>query len=349
MELIMQEEDVYSSRITGQENFVNTTGLKLPRKYISASQITSYQICPMTYYWNYIENKRESMGIKATVGVAGHNALEMLSTLGDMDFTEEELRQQMDISYASTLEDTPKDLKTGDNGIELLKYKEKMFASMRYYASTEFKKLKVVAREVQVDAAIPIYKTVMGNGGLILEEEKLGDVTVAGFIDFVNYTQKGKVSDIMPEGTSFKDVCTKHEKSLEIGDYKTSAIGKDYKHFMGDVQTAFYSFATGIKKVRIDNITPASVRFTKSGAPYKNNTPPSYTVLRHNTTQSDIGHMQRQIANTVIAIGSGAFTMCHPSYWKCTPNMCGHWEYCRGKNEQKYIEGVAAEKHQDIR
>lgn len=343
----MSNEQVQHSFIKGQENFVNTTGLRVPFKYMSTSQVTSYLLCPMAYYWKYIEGKREPKNAKMVAGIVAHKVVELLAELDQLDYSDAELEANFHQIFNDTIEDMPMEEKTGDAGKELHSEKDKILHSVKMYCQTEFKRLNVIGQEIQINKDIDIIQKVVTTRGNV-GHENMGKLTFVGFIDFVNHIKKNPEKKL--KNVTINDLGDPKEfKFFELGDYKTGAA-KDHTFFMSDMQTPFYNYATGISNIRIDNIVPARIKYNKNGSPRKDNVPPSYHILKYKPSAENIKDMLDQFSAAAVGIGMGAFPMCHPTMWKCNPNNCGHWSYCRGKHkEDTYLKKVAHEKHQDLK
>ena len=338
----MSEEKL--SMFSGEEKFVNTTSLKFPRNYLSISQINSYVICPMAYYWNYIEGKKEKRSSSMVVGSTGHRMFQLLADMKNMDFDVKDLQHRFNVLFDNTLADAGVEEKTAERILELSEERDKLTPSIIMYCQKALPKLNYLGQELQIQCDIPISKvnyTRTGKCGM----DTLGKVTVAGFIDFIASKDKVEVSPF--ENDVFAPIKDKNLiPNLEVGDYKIGSP-KDYTYFRDDLQMIYYSMATEIPTIRIDNIVAARLKYNKDGGPRKDNIPPSFNILKYKVTTEDQERVKAQISNAAIGIGSGAFPQCHSAHWKCSERMCGHWNYCRGKDAGKYLEKVAVEKWQD--
>jgi hypothetical protein len=344
-----EDQDVKPDRIDTSK-FVNTTGLSFPTSYMSASQVNTYMICPMSYYWRYVERKREPSVPKMLIGSVGHKVLEIMSDLDMSSLSEGEIKSTFDMCLEQEMDEVPLAEKGNLEFIsEVTETRDGILPSLCLYYKKVFPTLKVLAQEVQVSAAVPINVIDLSKKGNI-EHRTLGDMTFVGFIDFINYRGDlaGKALKKV-KSVQFEELnLLKNYGSapLEIGDYKTGQ-NKDEDYFRDDIQSPFYSYATGIGDIRIDNIPVSKVKFKKDGTPYATNVPPSYNVLRYQPQSHDIDNMLHQFSAAAVGIGSGSFPMCHPTSWKCSPKMCGHWSYCRGKQSASYAVKVSSEKFED--
>lgn len=334
------ETTVSQSRVI-EDNFINTTGLSFPQQYLSYSQMTKFQLCPKAYEFTYIHKMKEIPGPKAMIGIAGHKMLELMAEFEKYDYTLEELQAQFEMAFSNTISDLPADYKKA-NEEELNEEKDRLIPSMQLYCKDMLPKLNIVAQEVQVHKPIQVFRSFLKDGKP--DKKLLGEISVVGFIDFINSTSKIRQKQI--KGDTFTKVATelKEVKSLEFGDYKTGSV-KDHTHFMGDIQIPFYSYATGIGNCRIDNICSSKVKFNKDGSPRKDNVPPSFNVLKYSPTKEDITDALETMSEFAAGIGSGAYPQCHSSHWLCSEARCGHWYHCRGKKADKYLKKVAVEKY----
>lgn len=336
----MTEEKVKKkSFIKDIETFVNTTGLKIPFNYLSTSQVNTYLICPRSYYWRYVEGKREPTSPNLVTGIVGHKLLENLALMDNLEVSEEFLTREFNNLFNELLETVPSDQKTKEGMIEFNKSKDKFLPSLHLYCREVFPTMNIVGQEVQVNADMDIIHTDItdkNNVGI----SNIGKITFVGFVDFINKT-KGKKDGPPIKGATFRELKDKvNGLDFQIGDYKSGAE-KDHTYFMSDVQTPFYSYVTGINNIRVDYIAHSSIKYTVKGVPYKNSRPPMYNILTYNPNIHNMKDMLNQFSSAAIGIGNGSFPMCHQTMWKCNEKSCGHWDYCRGKHKDTvYIKKV---------
>ena len=326
-----------SNTSTSDVKVKNTTELKIPKEYLSVSQVNAYTICPMSYYFKYIEKRREKKNPGLFLGNVTHSLLENLYLQKDHGISDKDLEEVDEEDKTKEFLDDAKNL--GEN----------MLHSIVMYCKHELtRRGQPIAVEAKVHRPIPVKKmdiTHRGSVGWI----DLGEISCIGYVDYIDDLSKKNTKTF--EGDKFKLLTPfsgEESKNLVLGDYKTGAA-KDHNYVASDIQMPFYSYATNIRSARIDNILEAKIKFKKNGEPRKDNVPPSYRILKYSIEAEEIKSALYQISQAAIGIGSGNFTMCHWKHWKCSPRMCSHWEYCRGKDAPRFLEKVAEEKFQGLK
>jgi len=314
------------------DKLVNTTGLKFPSKYLSNSQITTYVLCPMSYKFSYVDGLKEPPNPFLITGRAAHNILEIFSEFNNYEFDAVELEENFKMIFEKEMQDVPTNLKTKEKMVEFIDAKDKILPSLKLYCKDVLPKLNVIAKEIEVSKPIPIYEQYVDFIGdlkkKIVRKELLGEVSFVGYIDFIR--SKSKTKATMIKTAHYEDELFSNKKDVQVGDYKTGAR-KDATFFNNDLQLPFYSYATGIKETRIDNIVKSKMGYKKDGTLRKDAVLPSYSVLHNTVKDSQISMMLEQYSTVALGIAKGVFPRCHESYWKCSESNCLHWKYCRGK------------------
>jgi hypothetical protein len=316
-----------ASFFIGQDKFVNTTGLKFPNNYLSISQINKYTMCPRSYYFSYIEERKEPAGAALIGGQVTHKVLELIGQMKGIDFTDEMVSHHFERLFKDQFEATDPRYRVEQSYDDMYAEVAPLIPSLRWYVKNELPKLKIIGQEVQVSKEVPVYRSVMTSRGKVAKE-MIGNITFAGFVDMFNNT--GNVS-VPPMDSVYKDVPLDVATQLEIGDYKTGSV-QDMSFFAYDLQLAFYAYATNVMNVRVDNIPAVKTKVLKTGKPSKTDVAAGANILRFKETSDSVAHTLAQLSDAAIGIGSGAFPQCNHKFWLCSPKYCHHWSYCRGSH-----------------
>lgn len=104
------------------------------------------------------------------------------------------------------------------------------------------------------------------------------------------------------------------ETRTEVADYKVTNRAKSQRDVACSVQLAVYAAATRKRKVSFISLSKQTCKTTRA----------TTAALPVKTLAAIVRGMQD-------AIKKGAFPMCSPSNFLCSPKFCGYWQLCRGK------------------
>ena len=332
-------KEVHSRRIK-DAHFKNTTGLCFPSNYLSNSQIGLFRICPKAYEFSYIQRIREKRGPSAVVGLSVHKFLETMTEMRKPKLPEKDLIDCFEDIFSTELKGNGAEY-TIEEKEEVNMRKKKIIPSLLSYYEKEAPNVNTLLIEKQVDAPVPIARKKFNSVTKKVTVEPCGEISIIGFVDSIitkhktEFIKEAEVSDVVKK---FVD--------LQIQDFKTGAK-KDATEIIADYQLPFYSYATGIDKIRIDNIIVSKAK-TEKGIK------PNYAIFEQTIEAFHLENMLAEYCSAAYSIGKGYFTdsggySCDENtfpkvslnHWKCSPKYCGHWYHCRGDKVDSYLKKVA--------
>jgi len=133
--------------------------------------------------------------------------------------------------------------------------------------------------------------------------KKIGSVPTLGYIDLIDQVPIGNAAG---------------PTKLVVCDLKYTKQTWSQDKLEKDPQFTLYAIATGIADVRVDNI----VHKVKG---------PEFTQKEAHKTPHDQKVFIEDYEETVELIKKGIFPKASIDSWQCSPEWCGYWNQCRGK------------------
>lgn len=281
-------------------------GFKLPRGYLSPSQIGMYLKCPRQYYYRYIRDDKRPPGVAMTLGTGAHAAVEKTHHhLVDHKVPApiEMVLEAFSESFDKGAKNVPKKEWTEegndkgtvkDVGVRLVTIYNRDFA--------------------------PLVQPQVHNGIRGIEQKvevTVAGVPMVGFIDLIDTNADAIMSveeRALLQGQG-KDVPALFRTA--VSDFKTKQKSMSQGETDGSFQLTFYSYATGIGLVRFDQLLKQKK--------------PKVKRIHSQRTSQDYAWMNEIISSVAKAISAGIFPPCDPTSWACTPKWCGYYFLCRGK------------------
>ena len=268
---------------------------RLPRGYLSISQVGQYQKCGMAYYYRYIEEVPVPTNSFMAQGTAVHGGAEKLHLSLIDDMTPPPLGY-IEAAYEGKIDELlsnpdlvimPEDVNGGhikDIGIDLMR---------TYYAGAlgECKDLGEGAtgnyRPIYPVAAERVVRTML----------EIPDAEPVPFLGVIDLEEVDGVADLKVK-----------RKMGPQGETDNS------------LQLSLYAHVTKKKKVRLDQLIKPSKKLATR-------------YLRRESTRTDreIAHALQITSETAIDISKGRFRLTMPDSWWCSKDWCPYWSRCRGK------------------
>jgi len=266
--------------------------LRLPKGYLSASQVLTYHACPKSYEYRYVHELYSPPSIELLEGGAVHRGLEA------------GLREKLETGKTcpkSTMLDAYREhwkkieVEVEDWGDE---GKEKACAAAERRDMFFLQEYK----ESHMDQAVPVgveqrFYTTIG-------QER---VPVLGFIDLVEDTHREETA---PDGSKTK------QPVRQVVDHKVVSRSKSDSEVDNDMQLTLYAMATNIPYVKFNSFV-------------KTKDPKIQTRCSARTTR-DYAWVCALFIATAQGIDAGYFPPTLPTNWKCGPKYCGYYNRCRG-------------------
>lgn len=286
-------------------------GFKLPKKYMSNSQVEMYLRCPRQYYFRYVCDHKRPPGVAMSLGTGAHGAVELTHHhIVDHDVpapTEMVLDRFADSfeKAAEEIEDqtweaegvTPGAVK--DVGIRLVKLYNETWAHKvkpQVLINEKGKEERGIEKKFQVDVA---------------------GVPMLGFIDLIDTNDAYTVSEVERKLMQDKGQDVPESMRTVVSDFKTRAKSASQTEADCSLQLTLYSYAMKIPAVRYDLLLKQKVpKFKRVSA------------LRQ--TQDHLW-LKEVVHGVASAISMGAFPPCNPGDWVCSEKWCGFHSRCRGK------------------
>jgi hypothetical protein len=262
----------------------------LPRGTFSYSQYGAYQRCPKSYEYSYVDNIKTPPAALAFKGQVIHRGAEEahLSIIRTNKIPEIEVIKAV---VVDAFDKGKGEVETWEEGEDAGKTKD---SAIRLYMTYHLKALPQV-HPVAAEQSFVLY---------------LDGTPITGYIDLIDRESAGTFAGIEDPGVPV------------VADLKVSKASWSQADIDKDAQFTLYSKATGISKVRVDNLVTL-----KNGPEYKRQTairnPRDYEIL--------LEHM----AETITLIKKGIFPKTAIDSWVCSGRWCGYWDKCRGKGLKK--------------
>jgi hypothetical protein len=277
--------------------------LVLPKKYMSASQVSMYLRCPRQYKFRYVDDHKRPPAVPAAMGSSGHAALETTHhhiVDHDVPAPTEQLLDCFSDQWekiSSLIEDW--------EGEQPGLIKDKGVALVRLYNETV---APAVKPQVDADDVRGIEKKF---------EITVGGVPMLGFIDLIDENASIAASPeelllLQAEGRTLPA-----DLRTAIADFKFRGKAATQAEVDGSLQLTLYSLATGVYAVRFDQLIKTKVPKIKRA-----------TAVRSRQDHLWLTQVVREVAE---AVSKGVFPPCDPTGWVCSPKWCGYWHMCRGK------------------
>lgn len=249
----------------------------LPKKFLSASQINKYLTCPKQYEFEYV--LQEPTNFKRSVALVTGSSVHKYVETHIKRMLAAELQPQ---SYSEVLVEADAEIKDmfSDSSVDL---EEGTVESGLIYSQNLY---RLWHKELS--------PTILPLKSEYKFEDKVGDVPVLGFIDYVD------------AGSGKQEICDLKvvDKSKSISDARDS------------VQLAMYAIVENNPCVRFDSIVK-----TKT---------PKISQVRYEYTKGELNYYTDLIGEVATSISAGNFPKTAPTSWACNAKWCPFYDKCRG-------------------
>lgn len=285
-------------------------GFKLPKRYLSHSQVEMYLRCPRQYYFRYVCDHKRPPGVALSLGSGTHGAVEMTHhhiVDHDVPAPIEMLLDHFSDKFDAAAEEidakewekegTTKDA-TKDVGVKLVRlYNAKWAPLVRpQVRQVDGKEVRGIEKKFEIEVA---------------------GVPMLGFIDLIDTNDAFTVSETERKMLQKKGSDVPEAMRTVIADFKTRAKSASQADIDGSLQLTLYSFAEKIPAVRYDQLLKQKVPKIKR-----------VSALRQT---DDYLWMKEVVHGVASAVSAGVFPPCDPTAWVCSEKWCGFWHMCRGK------------------
>lgn len=266
---------------------------RLPRGYLSVSQITQYAKCGMAYYFRYILEVPVRSNSYMAQGSALHSGAEKMHiAMYDGDVPPVEYVEQAYEGALTKYFDPGLDVEIMEEDVDLGRIKDTGMEMIRIYhkgagGNIIDPETKKPMRKLYPVAAERVVRT-------MLEVPDAEPVPFLGVIDI--------------------------EEPHTVRDLKTKRKLGTQSEADNSLQLSLYAAVSGKPDVSIDQL----VRKTKT-------LPARYIRREAHRTQQEIAHAKQIASETAEDIAKGRFRLTMPDSWWCSENWCAYWDRCRGK------------------
>lgn len=287
-------EEIDNEEVTGISKYASSLTDKLPRGYLSVSQITQFMKCGRAYEFRYLQDVPIPRNSFTAQGSALHKAAEKMH-LSMMDNAGAPPLSYVESAYEDAhteyfvndpeLVIMEEDVDAGrvkDVGIEMIRLYHRGASGQLIDPDT-----KLPMRPLYPIAAERVVRTMLKP----LEGEEVPFMAV---ID-------------IEEPTNVRDLKTKRKKGSQA-DADNS------------LQLSLYASITQKPDVHIDQL----IKPTKTMGP-------RYIRVASHRTQEEMLHAVEIAASVATDIAKGRFPLTMPDNWWCTANWCPYWGLCRGR------------------
>ena len=266
---------------------------RLPKGYLSVSQVTQFMKCGEAYYYRYVMGRQVPSNVFQVQGRGVHKAAEKLhlSMIQDAPIGEAEMLQTYSDLYDEEIKTAvsehneddadEKDANDKDIGVRLTKkYHKVALGNDRDAAGKPVMAVRPIAAE----------RVVRVN---IITEESLV-IPFLGVIDL--------------------------EEENAIADLKTKKKASSQADTDNSLQLSLYAHVTGKPLVRLDQLVKPTKTLKER-----------FIRTESVRTKNEVLHALDVVSQVAQDIASGRFRKTNPENWWCTSKWCPYWSDCRGR------------------
>lgn len=286
---LLDEEDLELEQYEQYNNF------KLPKDYLSYSQISLYHFCGEKYRRKYVLGKRRPASSNMAQGRMVHHIVEEMllykrdkQEIPPVEFHEDLLAEEIDEFF--------EDVETWDE-----KVPDKQNAR-----ETSSELLKIYRNQRLPDARVR-------DTELKIQTTFRDKIPFVGYIDLVEKgsEEENTVSDD-PLFDPYEIQPTDRVRDLKV-------TGRTYPkgRVENSLQLTLYSEILDVEDVGFDLLVQ-----TKK---------PKFVAHRAERSSGDKEHALDVVEDTAEAISAGVFPRTDPDHWMCSKKWCPFWDDCRGK------------------
>jgi hypothetical protein len=279
----------------------------LPRGYLSPSQVNMYLKCPRAWELAYIHRKPRRTSARMFQGIQVHQAIEtVLKTRLETGILPSQATA-LD-AYSDAFTETKAlidDWEGSDEGaVKDLGVK----CTKAYYDEAA-----VDATPIEVEKTFhAVFKSPDGKIRL----------PILGRIDSIQVqTHTEQEYQDIREALSVKQPT----KPKRVHDLKVVTDKWSEKDLKNDLQFAIYAGVEHVPDVQVDMVVKGRAKMPR----------PRYEKLAGVVSSRDVEHAKKVVLSVAYGIAAGVstgnFQLADPSHWGCSPEWCGMWQYCRGK------------------
>ena len=276
---------------------------KLPKGYLSPSQIWLYMACGIKYWFTYIEKISGQSDTNMRIGTAVHSALELYYKM----VIEEQFRvdEKDAVEHAVDMFSQVSE----EEGVKVAGDEKDIAANLITRATSSY--IRYIAPTISPISTEEDIKYTSECG-----------VPIVGKLDLRRHPHDWE-KELYPD------------LDQVITDHKVGAVWSLSK-LRNSLQFVLYSKATGVPRVEIHNVKRdiKGVRANKiTPAKQKEDVVEPVSnirLLRSNFDAVDYVYAENMIETIATYISKGVFMPCAPDSWTCTPAKCSYWTRCRG-------------------
>lgn len=269
----------------------NTLGNKLPRGYISTSQVTQYLSCGAAYDFRYIQDIAVAGNNFTVQGRGVHKAAENLH-LALINTTAIPSTEEM-VSIYSDLHD-----REVQDGAQLIDEKDWGFVKDEGIRMTQSYRKGALGELTDPETGFPMLAVrPIAAERIIKAMVTPEDSDPIPFLGVVDLEEPDTIVDIKSK-----------KKSATQADADNS------------IQLTLYAHVLGKPAVRLDQV----IKPTKTMGV-------RYIRKSSTRTTHDVKHALKVVRDVTAGITAGIFPRTSPDSWKCSKKWCAYWGSCRGK------------------
>ena len=264
---------------------------KLPRGYLSVSQVSQYMRCGEAYYFKYVLDKKTPSTYYQVQGRGVHKAAEKLHLriIANESMTVDEMVSEYSDLYDKEIQEVTFDV-----------MKEEDPATIKDAGVLLTRKYHRAALGMEIDPvtnlAYPPVKPIAAERILNVEIE-----TCSG------------------EKLPFMGVIDLEEEDA-IADLKTKKKAASQLDADNSLQLSLYAHMTNKRKVRLDQLIKPTKRI-----------PERFLRTEATRTEGEVAHAVDVVSEVADDIARGRFRKTSPENWWCSHHWCPYWFDCRGK------------------
>lgn len=299
-----EKDDEYIAQLEEMD-----TGIILPTKYMSFSQINLYGNCGERYRRKYVLGNRSPASSNMAQGRLTHMSVEhmhlyKLNNKGEMppkeyhhDIISDKLQEEFE--EVQVWDDKTPDKETAEEFTRRL-------SDLYYENRLEDVRVRDAERKIT---------------GIIKDR-----IPFLGYIDLIEYAEHDSID--------YDDPFVDHravKPSDGVRDLKTTGRKYGKNRIRNSFQLTLYADLLGVNDVGYDLLVQTKTGKTK------------YYKQRDIRSEGEKVHARDVVEDIAEAISAGVFPKTSPEHWMCSEKWCPFWDDCRGKHLQVSTNGIESQ------
>lgn len=279
------------------QGFLPKPAFKLPKSFLSVSQVETYLKCPKSYEFRYVQGVVVPKSLPLIQGSAIHKAIEV----GYNFYINEVETPDFDLlweAYTAEFNESIKDGLVGDD-YDPVETEDQAEKFLKLWVEKKLEKVNPVGIEKP-------FITSFHNSSMMSPGTGLVCVGVIDLLDGPKEDQEPEFGEEIPPASEVTTVVDNKVVKRKIPQSDAD----------NSLQLSIYSAATQYRDLRLD-------MFVKTKVPKLEEV---YTVRG----EGDDAWAAQVVMTTANAISQGVFPFCSPTSWACSEKWCGFWQWCRG-------------------